>query len=167
MKSAVWIIVCVVLGIVATYHPVQAAPPDFGSAPQPKPIVKAVELPQTTLQAQDTLESILYPVSSGLTNNFDEGQCTFGVASRLPVTWSGNADEWAVNAAAQGYEISSVPKVGSIAQTTGDSWAGHVAIVTAVALDGTFTVWEENYYGLGVTDERTTSTQEFQNFIYF
>lgn len=123
------------------------------------PAVTSVEPLQTVLHT-------LMPFGT-YDNTFTPLNCTAGVASRLPVTWSGNANEWADNAQLQGIEISNVPRVGAIAQTTGDSYLGHVGIITAINDDGTFTVWEENYYGLGVTDERVTSTAEFPTFIYF
>lgn len=112
-------------------------------------------------------ETLLYTLSDNLPNAYVWGQCTYGVASRIPIPsdW-GNAGEWAFSASNQGFSVSNVPRVGAIAQTSGDSYLGHVGIVTAINDDGTITVWEENYYGLGVTDERITNTLEFPNFIY-
>lgn len=114
-----------------------------------------------------SLQTIISPLADDLPNLYAYGNCTAYVASKLPVpdNW-GNANEWAVSAAAQGYTVSDTPKVGAIAQTGGDSSLGHVAIVSSINDDGSFTVSEMNYYGLGVIDERITSTAEFQSFIY-
>lgn len=133
--------------------------------PAAQPVVPMLTMP--TVASVEPAQTLLYALATGLPNLYTPGQCTYGVASRIPIpdNW-GNANEWSANAAAQGYTVSDTPKVGSIAQTGGDSYLGHVAIVTAVSPDGSFTVWEENYYGQGVTDERTTSTLEFPNFIY-
>lgn len=167
MKSAVWIIVCVVFGVVSTYHPAQAANgtgPDIGPAPIPV-IVRAVELPQTALVPQATVEPMLYPVKSGLTNSYTWGNCTAYVASKLPVPgdW-GNAVSWGYQAAAQGYEVSDLPKVGTIAWSITDSYLGHVAIVEAVN-GGQVIISEMNYQGLGVVDTRVANPGEFR-YIY-
>lgn len=101
-------------------------------------------------------------------NSYAPGNCTAGVASRLPIpdNW-GNANSWSYNAILAGYTVSSIPKVGSIAQTSGDSYLGHVGIVLSVNPDGSFLIWEENgTYGLFTADERTATTAEFPNFIY-
>lgn len=170
MKSAFWIIVCVVLGVVSTYHPAQAAnnPPDTGPAPIPA-IVKAVELPQTALVPQATVERILSPVASpvasDLSNSYTPGNCTYYVASKLPVpsTW-GNANMWGYAAQAMGIEVSDIPKVGSIAWSITDSYLGHVALV--IAVNGSqVTVSEMNFNGLGVVDTRIASPGEFR-YIY-
>lgn len=126
-------------------------------------------LKQPDLSSQTTIERTLHELKDFGTysNSFAPLNCTWGVASRLPITWSGNASDWAYAASQQGYTVSGVPRVGSIAQTSGDSSLGHVGIITALHDDGSFDVWEENYYGLGITDTRTTSVTEFPSFIYF
>lgn len=100
-------------------------------------------------------------------NGYAPGNCTAGVASRLPIpdNW-GNANNWFYAAAMAGYAEGYAPKEGSIAQTSGDSWAGHVAVVLSVNPDGSFLIWEENYNGLFSVDERLATTAEFPDFIY-
>ena len=61
-------------------------------------------------------------------NKFPWGYCTWLVAKKFPVTWSGNANMWIANARAQGHKISNKPKVGSIVQTR-EGRIGHVAYV--------------------------------------
>lgn len=93
-------------------------------------------------------------------NNYASGQCTWwckNQASWVPNGW-GNAAEWLTNAKAQGYQTSSNPQVGAIA-----IWGpgvdppfgyGHCAKVTAVRPDGSFTVTEMNWQGVGKVDNR-------------
>lgn len=71
-------------------------------------------------------------------NGYDYGYCTWYVASRIsvPSNW-GNASTWAYYAGAEGWTVSSVPKVGAIAQTPyAAGGEGHVAIVDAISPDG-------------------------------
>ena len=72
-------------------------------------------------------------------NGYDYGYCTWYVASviAVPSNW-GNAATWAYYAAQSGWNVSSVPTVGAIAQTPyAAGGEGHVAIVDAVSADGT------------------------------
>lgn len=95
------------------------------------------------------------------------GQCTFGVAERLPIppSW-GNANQWPTSAIIAGDTVSAAPKEGSVAVSYTDSWLGHVAVVESVNPDGSFLIWEMNYNGSYSIDERTASTNEFSQFIY-
>lgn len=66
-------------------------------------------------------------------NSYSYGYCTWYVATQLNVP---NGWHWAYNwdnaARASGYTVSSVPRVGSVAQT--DRYrGGHVAVVTAIS----------------------------------
>lgn len=88
-------------------------------------------------------------------NRFYRGYCTWLVATKVRVTWRGNARDWIRNASAQGYTIGKTPRVGSIMQTRESYW-GHVAYVTSVnTKKKTFTVVEMNYRGFGITSTRT------------
>jgi len=72
-------------------------------------------------------------------NGYDYGYCTWYVASRVgvPNNW-GNANTWDNYARiTPGWTVSTVPRVGAIAQTDGMSYLGHVAYVEAVSPDGT------------------------------
>ncbi len=71
-------------------------------------------------------------------NGYDYGFCTWYVANRVPVptNW-GNAYTWAIYAAQSGWNVSSTPHVGAIAQTSYGGFGGHVAYVEAVSPDGT------------------------------
>jgi len=87
-------------------------------------------------------------------NKFPVGWCTYYVATKRNVTWTGDAGYWYQNAAAQGYAVGPTPKVGAI-MVTWESWAGHVAYVEAVNPDGSWVVSEMNWVAFDVIDERT------------
>ncbi len=72
------------------------------------------------------------PIYSG--NGYDYGFCTWYVATQIkvPSNW-GNASSWAYYAGLSGWNVSSTPTIGAIAQTPyAAGGEGHVAIVTAV-----------------------------------
>ncbi|HVS78791.1 MAG TPA: LysM peptidoglycan-binding domain-containing protein [Candidatus Saccharimonadales bacterium] len=101
-------------------------------------------------------------------NAYDFGTCTWYVASQIsvPSNW-GNANTWAIAAAASGWTVSSVPRVGAIAQTTGMSYLGHVAIVTAVSADGsqiTYKDMNDPYWDVVTTHTGPAST--YEHYIY-
>jgi CHAP domain len=98
---------------------------------------------------------------SSTPNTYTAGNCTWYVKDQLswvPNLW-GNAAEWWGRAQQSGFPTSSSPQVGAIAV-----WGpgidppqgfGHVAVVRAVQPDGSFTVSEMNWQGLGKIDTRT------------
>lgn len=138
-----------------------------------KLIEPMTKLPETPLKPIEPLQTVyVSPLRDygtySATDTYAAGNCTYYVASRLPVpgNW-GNANMWAYNASLSGHTVSITPIVGAVAQTAGDSYLGHVAIVEAVNPDGSFVISEMNAQGLGVIDSRTTTTAEFPNFIYF
>jgi surface antigen len=91
-------------------------------------------------------------------NHFAYGYCTWYVATRRDVPWMGNAIDWWPNARSDGYPEGQTPQVGAIMVTSeGDPSVGHVAYVTAVNADGSWTVKEMNYAAWDVVDTRTLS----------
>lgn len=129
-------------------------------------------LPEPELQPQAVLEPVwenkLRPYGTYGGADYVPGQCTFGVAQRLPIppSW-GNANQWPTSASYAGYGVGTAPKAGSVAVSYTDSWLGHVAVVESVNPDGSFVIWEENGPGGPYsTDERTATTAEFSTFIY-
>lgn len=96
------------------------------------------------------------------------GNCTWYVANNyaIPNNW-GHARTWLERAKAQGFETSDKPKAGAIAWVQpGRSRYGHVAIVTKVHDDGTFTISEMNARGLGVINTRHITDVSRWQFIY-
>jgi surface antigen len=107
----------------------------------------------------------------GSGGKFPYGYCTWWVAHRRNVPWSGNAYQWWYNAQQFGFNEGQVPMVGAI-MVQGISWTspvGHVAYVESVNADGSFTVSEMNYGGWGRVDYRTiksTAGLDLLGFIY-
>lgn len=98
-------------------------------------------------------------------NGYDFGTCTWYVASQIsvPSNW-GNADTWAYYAALSGWNVSATPTVGAIAQTSGMSAWGHVAIVRAVN-GNTVTIQDMNDPYWDVVATHTFPISEFQHYI--
>ena len=100
---------------------------------------------------------------------FVYGQCTWYVASRRYVPWSGDAWMWWGNARSMGFPEGQVPEPGAIMVTWESFFFGHVAYVEQVNLDGSFVVSEMNYRAWDVIDTRVIhSTREIPllGFIY-
>jgi LysM repeat protein len=120
------------------------------------------------VDAQNGVPSV--PPQVPLHDGFPYGQCTYYVATRRAVNWSGNAINWW--AAAQGKRPEGhVPVQGAIV-VFNIGWVGHVAYVEHVNLDGTFEISEMNYHadggGWGRVDYRTISSSDASivGFIY-
>ncbi len=103
---------------------------------------------------------------------YDYGWCTYYAAARagVPGGW-GNANTWHLYAPLSGWTVSSVPKVGAVAQST-VGWAGHVGIVEAVRIvSGQYEIKYSDMNGLAGFNRVGYSGwepahQKFQNFIY-
>lgn len=103
---------------------------------------------------------------SGGSHRFPYGYCTWYVASRRNVPWSGNAGTWLYHAKAAGYATGRAPKAGAI-MVSSESWWGHVAIVEKVS-GNTITISEMNYRGWGKKSTRTldATSRVVKGFIY-
>lgn len=137
-------------------------------APEPsftyKPVDLLPKLPGSPLRALQPLQPVT-PPPVNYPNTYDWGNCTWFVASRINVPDNlGNANMWAVNAAADGYTVSSIPRIGAVAQTSRGA-LGHVAIVTGIS-GGMVTVDQMNVLGLGVENSQTEPVSDF-SYIYF
>jgi surface antigen len=120
------------------------------------------------VDAQDGVPSV--PPQTPLHDGFPYGQCTYYVATRRAVNWSGNAINWW--GAARGKRPEGrLPVQGAIV-VFNIGWVGHVAYVEHVNLDGTFEISEMNYHadggGWGRVDYRTISSSDpsIAGFIY-
>ena len=106
------------------------------------------------------VSSSSYSSSANLNPNnghrFPYGYCTWYVATRTYVPWSGHAKSWLYNARAYGYRTGTTPVAGSIVVTTENIWYGHVAYVEAVH-GNTITLSEMNYVGWGRESVRVLS----------
>lgn len=99
---------------------------------------------------------------------FTYGQCTWYVASRRYVPWTGDAWMWWGNARAMGFAEGQVPEPGAIMVTWESLIYGHVAYVEQVNADGSFVVSEMNFKAWDVIDERTLTVKQVPliGFIY-
>ena len=103
-------------------------------------------------------------------NGYDYGYCTYYVAGRVavPNNW-GNANTWDNYAAASGWSVSKIPKVGAIAQDNG-GWLGHVAVVDAVSADGSMIKYSDMNglagWGRIGSSDWVPALSRFDNFIY-
>jgi surface antigen len=104
--------------------------------------------------------------SGGSGHSFPYGYCTWYVAQRKYIPWSGNAGAWLYNAKSMGYATGKTPRVGAI-MVSSESWWGHVGIVESVS-GSTFTVSEMNYKAWAKKDIRTIAIGErvIRGFIY-
>lgn len=95
-----------------------------------------------------------------MANTYTSGNCTWWVKQNA--SWwpngAGNAKDWFPYAQSHGFQTSSNPQKGAIAVWDGGidppQGFGHVALVQDFQSDGTFTVSEMNWKGLGVVDTR-------------
>lgn len=101
---------------------------------------------------------------------YDPGWCTYYASAKggVPGGW-GNANTWHIYGALSGWTVSSVPRVGAVAQTTA-GWAGHVGIVEAVSEDGTMIKYSDmnglaGFNRVGYSDW-VPAIGKYQRFIY-
>jgi len=113
-------------------------------------------------------------------NVFPWGQCTWWVAQQIPAIQLlanlGNAMNWTKALSAHGWGEGTVPRFGAVAcyqpgaQIGGPhdvaESVGHVAYVTAVNADGTFTISEMDDPTPGVEDSQTVSIHPGLTFSY-
>ncbi|WP_336950016.1 CHAP domain-containing protein [Staphylococcus hominis] len=126
----------------------------------------------TTQSAPRTQSTASTQAFSGKTNSganyYTWGQCTYYVYDKvggtIGNTW-GNANNWANAAAQSGYTVNNTPKAGAVMQTTQGGY-GHVAYVESVNSDGSVTVSEMNYQGVGVVSTRTISASQASSYNY-
>ncbi len=102
-------------------------------------------------------------------NGYTYGYCTWYVAGKItvPANW-GNANTWDNRAPSSGWVVSSVPRIGAIAQTNRGS-EGHVAIVEAMSEDGTQIKYSDmnGIAGWGrVGYSGWAPASKFENYIY-
>jgi len=112
---------------------------------------------------------------TGKSHAFFYGQCTWYVAQKRIVPWSGHAKSWLTNAQAIGYSVcwgsKCSPRAGAIVSLMSNSWLsklyGHVAYVEEIA-NGKFLISEMNYIGWNKVSTRWLSIGDYKikGFIY-
>jgi surface antigen len=123
--------------------------------PRLSPLPSAPNLPASIGSGGTFAIKVGGSIGSLPVSRFPWGQCTYYVATRVPVPWNGNAWQWYGNAQAMGYAVGATPRPGAIMVTWENRYFGHVAYVESVNADGSWVVSEMNYVGLGVIDQRT------------
>lgn len=117
---------------------------------------------QMPAPVQQVVKSTYVATSNNGSRIFPYGQCTWYVAQKRYVPWSGNAKNWLNNAAAMGYSVcygqQCKPTAGAIVSLGGSTWLirlyGHVAYVESVQGDW-MTISEMNYTGWAQKSVRT------------
>lgn len=104
-------------------------------------------------------QTVKQPISIvGSASRFAPGNCTWYAATRFPVTWGGNAGQWGINAAAQGYRVNKTPVADALLVTwensAGCPGCGHVAVIDQIIGD-TMVISEMNYAAKYVVSTRT------------
>jgi len=117
--------------------------------PAPKPTPRSRNDGKVKPQGVIKPENIDY----GTGHIFPWGYCTWYVASKVHVSWGGNAKAWLNNAKAAGATIISSAMPGAIVVTTDSPRFGHVALIESVSEKG-FTVSEMNYEKFGKVNTR-------------
>jgi len=104
--------------------------------------------------------------SDGTGHGFPYGYCTWYVAQKRDIPWSGNAGTWLYKARSFGYATGKAPRVGAV-MVSAESWWGHVGIVESVR-GNEFTISEMNYKGFGKRSYRTLAagSRVIKGFIY-
>ena len=108
----------------------------------------------------------------GINHIFPKGYCTYYVATKMKITFGGNAKNWLPNAKASGYVTGAEAASHAAVVMTGPTGAmrkyGHVAYVESVNDDGTITLSEMNYEHFNKVDERTISIHDssIRGYIY-
>jgi len=124
--------------------------------------------PQPTYIAQ---RSYVTGPGTGQSRAFPYGQCTWYVAQKRVIPWSGNAKTWLANAQAYGYQTGAAPQTGAVMVLTEGGWLGyrygHVAYVEAVT-GNWVTISEMNYNCRGCKSVRTLNVNDrrIRGYIY-
>jgi surface antigen len=155
----------IVPGGAITSAPAPAPRPTPRPTTPSTPSTKPAPLPKG---ASDTVTSI----SSGYdddSHTFPKGYCTWYVATKMKITFGGNAKNWLANARASGYVVKgpSEPAVRTAVVTTDSARYGHVAYVIDVT-DTAILVTEMNYEKFNKVNERwiPRNSKTIRGYIY-
>ena len=132
--------------------------------PKPKPAARGLNIAERPYESFESTGKNLIGGKGG--HIFPYGYCTWYVAQKRKIPWSGNAGTWLYKAKASGYATGKTPRVGSV-MVSSESWWGHVGIVESVSSDS-FTISEMNYKGWGKKSTRIMAkgSRVIKGFIY-
>lgn len=106
---------------------------------------------------------------SGISHKFPWGQCTWYVAQKRYIPWSGHAKSWLSNAGSYGFNVcwgrACEPVSGAIVATN-ETWYGHVAYIEAV--QGDSIIISEMSLGQGILKTRALkiTDKRIRGYIY-
>jgi surface antigen len=137
--------------------------------PAPKPTPAPTKPSKKTSKIDSSLNAIT-SVSDGYDDNnhlFPKGYCTWYVATRVKITFGGNAKNWLANAKASGYVVNKEPAPRTVVVTTDSKRYGHVAYVEEVT-DTAILVSEMNFEHFDKIDQRwiPLSSPTIRGYIY-
>ena len=92
-------------------------------------------------------------------HTFVSGQCTWYVATRRCIPWSGHAKSWLANARNMGFQIGYTPQVGAVISLRESRRYGHVGYVEYFN-DETVTFSEMNFKGPWIKTTRTLNLDD-------
>lgn len=88
---------------------------------------------------------------SGISHRFPWGHCTWYIAQKRYIPWSGHARSWLYMAKLYGFPTGTQPRPGAI-MVTNEGWYGHVAYIEAV--NGNIITVSEMHMGKGIRKVR-------------
>ncbi len=102
-----------------------------------------------------------------VSHTFPKGYCTWYVATRMKITFGGNAKNWLANARASGYVVSNEAAPRTAVVTTDSARYGHVAYVEQVT-DSAILVSEMNFEGFNKINQRwiPINSKTIRGYIY-
>ena len=129
---------------------------------------------RTPLPSSRSLASVVSGVITKFENGLKShtypfGYCTWYVAQRRYIPWSGNAISWLDNAKKYGFPVGKTPVAGAIIATKELPGYGHVAYVESVSSDGKWvTISEMNapYWGKKTVRTLPTNYKNIRGYIY-
>lgn len=113
-------------------------------------------------------------LTASVGNKYAAGNCTWYVYERraelgMPVgSYWGNANTWASNAQAAGYDVNRTPRAGAVLADQAGFY-GHVAVVERVKSNGDVVITEMNNYaygGFNIVNGRTISSGQAKAYLY-
>ena len=114
---------------------------------------------QSTPRSYATYESFPRPYANQ-SHQFPWGQCTWYVAQRRYIPWSGDARTWLYKAPQYGFATGNEPRIGAIMVTREGSRYGHVAYVEAV--NDPYVIVSEMSLGRGIKTVRTLNKEDWR-----
>lgn len=120
------------------------------------------QLQTVVAEQKDSFVTVTASAPGSAGNQYAPGNCTYYVKQMRPDLPNdlGNANQWYVNAKADGFKVGSKPKVGAVGVSY-EGWAGHVVYVQKLKKNGNIIISEMNYMGLWNKNTREVSPSSF------